>query len=253
MLMKSYSLPELVRASALPVDTIRYYQSLGLLDGPRRRGRAAVYNDSHLKRLRLIRSMSARGLPLKVVKTLVSSSKKDVVDRALVAAVKEKAGEARYTSTQFADRLGIPKGLLDLVDSSELREAVAGETGDNLYSDVDLEAARGVMRLLEYGLPITRLLEVAVKHHRATAQTVDEAIDLFNAYVRGRRRDGDGVEAVADAFREMLPIVVSLVAQHFHRLLVGRALARIKQSGDKQAFRVAQRTAGEVRLRLAPR
>ena len=141
--MKSYSLPELVRASALPVDTIRYYQSLGLLDGPRRRGRTAVYNDSHLKRLRLIRSMSARGLPLKVVKTLVSSSKKDVVDRALVAAVKEKAGEARYTSTQFADRLGIPKGLLDLVDSSELREAVAGETGDNLYSDVDLEAARG--------------------------------------------------------------------------------------------------------------
>src|ERR1035441_8758757 len=82
MLMKSYSLPELVRASALPVDTIRYYQSLGLLDGPRRRGRTAVYNDSHLKRLRLIRSMSARGLPLKVVKTLVSSSKKDVVDPA---------------------------------------------------------------------------------------------------------------------------------------------------------------------------
>ena len=68
-----------------------------------------------------------------------------------------------------------------------------------------------------------------------------------------RQRDGDSVEAVADAFREMLPIVVSLVAQHFHRLLVGRALARIKQSGDKKAFRVAQRTAGEVRLRLAQR
>jgi DNA-binding transcriptional MerR regulator len=253
MLMKSYSLPELVRASALPVDTIRYYQSLGLLDGPGRRGRVAVYNDSHLKRLRLIRSMSARGLPLKVVKTLVSHPKKDVVDRALVAAVKEKAGEARYTSAQLADLLGIPKGLLDLVDSSELREAVAGETGDNLYSDVDLEAARGVMRLLEYGLPITRLLEVAVKHHRATGDTVDEAIDLFNAYVRGRQRDGDSVEAVADAFREMLPIVVSLVAQHFHRLLVGRALARIKDSGDEKVFRVAQRTAGEVRLRLAPR
>jgi DNA-binding transcriptional MerR regulator len=253
MLMKSYSLPELVRASALPVDTIRYYQSLGLLDGPRRRGRVAVYSDSHLKRLRLIRSMSARGLPLKVVKTLIRNPKKDVVDRALVAAVKEKAGEARYTSTQFARLLGIPKGLLDLVDNSELREAVAGETGDNLYSDVDLEAARGVMRLLEHGLPITRLLEVAIKHHRATGQTVDEAIDLFNAYVRGRQRDGDSVEAVADAFREMLPIVVSLVAQHFHRLLVGRALARIKQTGDVKAFRVAQRTAGEVRLQLARR
>jgi DNA-binding transcriptional MerR regulator len=252
MLMKSYSLLDLVRISALPVDTIRYYQSLGLLHAPRHRGRSAVYNDSHLKRLRLIRSMSARGLPLKVVKILISP-KKDVVDRALVAAVKEKASEARYTSAQFAQLLGVPKGLLDLVDNSELREAVAGETGDNLYSDVDLEAARGVVRLLEYGLPITRLLEVAVKHHRATGRTVDEAIDLFNAYVRGRQREGDGVEAAADAFLEMLPIVVSLVAQHFHRLLVGRALARIKQSGNKEAFRVAQRTAGEVRLRLADR
>lgn len=251
--MKSYSLLELVRASALPVDTIRYYQTLGLLDGPRHRGRAAVYNDSHLKRLRLIRSMSARGLPLKVVKTLISSPKKDVVDRALVAAVKEKASEARYTSAQFAKLLGVPSGLLDLVDNSELREAVAGETGDNLYSDVDLEAARGLMRLLEYGLPIRRLLKVAVKHHRAIGQTVDEAIDLFNAYVRGMQSEGDRAEAAADAFREMLPIVVSLVAQHFHRLLVGRALARIKQSGDEKAFRAAQRTAGEVGLRLAVR
>lgn len=251
--MKSYSLPELVRVSALPVDTIRYYQSLGLLDGPRHRGRTAVYNDSHLKRLRLIRSMSARGLPLKLVKTLISSPKKDAVDRALVAAVKEKASEARYTSAQFAELLGVPKGLLDLVDRSELREAVQGEAGDNLYSDADLEAARGVLRLLEYGLPITRLLDVAVKHHCATGQTVDEAIDLFNAYVSDRQSEGDGVEAVADAFREMLPIVVSLVAQHFHRLLVGRALARIKQSGDAKTFRVAQRTAGQVRLRLAVR
>lgn len=251
--MKCYSLPELVRASAFPVDTIRYYQSLGLLDGPRHRGRTAVYNDSHLKRLRLIRSMSARGIPLKVVKSLVNGPKKDGVDRALVAAVKEKAGEARYTSAQFADLLGVPKGLLDLVDSSELREALAGETGENLYSDVDLEAARGVMRLLEYGLPITRLLELAVKHHRAIGRTVDEAIELFNAYVRRRRGEGESVEVVADAFREMLPIVVSLVAQHFHRLLVGRALKRIKQSGDKKILRLAQRTAGEVRLRLAER
>ena len=186
--MKSYSLPELVKGFCLA----RRHHPLLSEPRPARRTSAsrprAVYSDSHLKRLRLIRSMSARGLPLKVVKTLISSPKKDVVDRALVAAVKEKAGEARYTSAQFADLLGIPKGLLDLVDSSELREAVAGETGDNLYSDVDLEAARGVMRLLEYGLPITRLLEVAVKHHRATSQTVDEAIDLFNAYVRGQAK-----------------------------------------------------------------
>lgn len=251
--MKSYKLQQLVRASEFSVDTIRYYQSLGLIDAPRRRGRTAIYNESHLKRLRLIRSMSERGLPLKLVKSLVSQPKKDAVDRALLSAVKEKAGGARYSSAEFAELVGIPKGLLDLVERSELLETIQDDAGANVFSDADLEAGRGVMRLLEYGLPITRLLNIALKHHRATSETVDEAIELFNEYVRGAESEGDTVEAVADAFREMLPVVVSLVAQHFHRLLVGRALARIKQSGDENTFRVAQRAAGQVRLRLAVR
>ena len=216
-------------------------------------GRTAIYDESHLRRLRLIRSMSERGPPLKLVKTLVASPKKDAVDRALLAAVKEKADAARYTSAELAELLGIPKGLLDLVERSELREAIQDETGATVFSDADLEAGRGVMRLLEYGMPITRLLDIGLKHHRAASQTVDEAIDLFSEYVRGAESEGAGVEAVPDAFREMLPIVVSLVAQHFHRLLVGRALARNKQSGDEDTFRVAQRAAGQVRLRLAVR
>ncbi|HYB91137.1 MAG TPA: MerR family transcriptional regulator [Candidatus Binataceae bacterium] len=251
--MRSYSLAELVETSAFSVDTIRYYQSLGLLDGPEHRGRTAIYNESHLRRLRLIRSMSERGLPLKLVKTMLLRPKKDAVDRALWAAVKEKAREARYTSADFARLLGIPKGLLALVERSELREAIQDETGTNVFSDADLEAGRGVMRLLEYGVPLTALLDIALKHHRATSRTVDEAIDLFNNHVRGREGEGASVEAVADAFREMAPIVVSLVAQHFHRLLVGRALTRIKQTGDKRAFRVAQRTAGQVRFKVALR
>jgi DNA-binding transcriptional MerR regulator len=251
--MRSYRLPELVKASALSVDTVRYYQSLGLLDLPQHRGRTAVYNDSHLKRLRLIRSMAARGLPLKLITSLISRSKKDAVDRTLLAAVKEKASAARYTSAQFAELLGIPKGLLALVESSELREALKDEPGAPVFSDADLEAARGVLRLLDQGVPVTAILDIALQHHRAISRTVDEAIDLFNAYVRDREDEAMSVEAVADAFREMLPIVVSLVAQHFHRLLVARALARIKQSADEDTFRVAQRTAGQVRLRLAVR
>ncbi len=136
---------------------------------------------------------------------------------------------------------------------SELLEPIQDDAGPNVFSDADLEAGRGVMRLLEYGMPITRLLNIALKHHRATGETVDEAIELFNEYVRGAESEGASAEAVADAFREMLPIVVSLVAQHFHRLLVGRALARLKQSGDADLFRVAQRSAGEIRLRLGLR
>jgi len=252
--VSSFVLSDVVRLSGLPVDTIRYYQSIGLLDGPRRQGRRAIYNEAHLKRLRLIRSMARRGLPLKVIKTLVRRPTKAGADRVLLAAVEEEAGEARYTTTEFAKLLGIPRGLLDLIEGCGLRETLQDQSGAIRYSDADLGAARGVLRMLDYGIPVTRLLGLALKHHDATRETVDRAIDLFNEYIRGKHEDLASADEIADAFREMLPTVASLIAHHFYRLLVGRALSRLKQSGDEEGFRAArQATARRLSLNLALR
>jgi MerR HTH family regulatory protein len=250
--MRSFGIAELVAASGIPVDTIRYYQSLGLLDAPRRRGRRAVYGDAHLKRLRQIRAMARRGLPLKVIKDLVRRPSQGAAGRELLqAAVEEKAGTARYSSAEFSQLLGIPRGMLDLVEGGALREALEDESGGILYSDADAAAARAALRMLDYGLPVTRLLALALKHHRAAAETVEETIGLFNEYIRSGD-DGGGAdpEAVAEAFRELLPIAVSLVAHHFHRMLISTALRRIKQSGDDAAFRAARNAVAQTGLRL---
>ena len=42
---------QLSARAGVSVDTIRYYQSKGLLDPPRREGRVAWYDDGHLDRL----------------------------------------------------------------------------------------------------------------------------------------------------------------------------------------------------------
>ena len=55
----------------LTVDTIRYYQSKGLLDPPRREGRVAWYGDEHLERLARIRSLQGRGFTLATIVRLV--------------------------------------------------------------------------------------------------------------------------------------------------------------------------------------
>lgn len=248
--MKSLTISELAKRSALPIDTIRYYQGLGLLDAPRRRGRSAVYTQAHLERLRLIRSMARRGLPLKVIKDLVRRPPKRGMESALLAAVEQEADWARYTSAEFAEQLGIPRGLLDLVEGCALGETLKDEAGALLYSDADLEAARGVLQILGYGIPVTRLLSLALKHHAAAQATIDEAIDLFNQYVRGGDSGADAQE-VAEAFRGMFPLVVSLVAHHLYRLLVSRALTRLRQSGDEEALQVARRATASLRLRLA--
>jgi len=250
--MASFALSDMIRLSGLPVDTIRYYQSIGLLDGPRRQGRRAIYSEAHLKRLRLIRSMARRGLPLKVIKSLVRRPTRAGADRVLLAAVEEEAGEARHTTTEFAKLLGIPRGLLDLIEGCGLRETLQDESGAIRYSDADLRAARGVLRMLDYGIPVTRLLGLALKHHDATRETVDGAIDLFNEYIRGKH-DVASADDIADAFREILPTVASLIAHHFCRLLVARALNRLKQSGDEEGFRAARQATARLSLNLALR
>jgi DNA-binding transcriptional MerR regulator len=248
--MELVSLSELVRRSGFAVDTIRYYQRIGLLDAPRRRGRNALYNQAHLNRLRKIRSMARQGLPLKVIKAMLPRSAKSGPNRALIAAVRAEANPARYTGEEFAKALGIPRGLLDLIEGCALRELPQDETGAIAYSEADLIAARGVVQILDYGIPVTRLLALALKHHSAAAETADDAIELFDEYIRSRHGNDRGAEAIADTFREMFPLVVSLIAHHFHRLLVGRALKRLKQSGDEEAFNAARQATAAATLDL---
>ena len=58
------------------VDTIRYYQSKGLLTPPRREGRIAWYGDEHLERLGRIRSLQQRGFTLATIADTVRAEAK---------------------------------------------------------------------------------------------------------------------------------------------------------------------------------
>jgi DNA-binding transcriptional MerR regulator len=59
-----FTLEELAALVDIPVRTIRYYIAEGLLPGPAGRGKAAAYGEEHLLRLRLIRLLAARHMPL---------------------------------------------------------------------------------------------------------------------------------------------------------------------------------------------
>jgi DNA-binding transcriptional MerR regulator len=245
-----YSLADLVQSSGVPVDTVRYYQTLGLLSPPAHEGRNAVYESTHLDRLRLIRSLSKRGLSLKVIRMLLDRGAVLESDQALLTAIEEEAAEPSYSRRELAAELGVPQALLLSVEKAGLAEAQQEEDGSTRYTESDLKAARGALKILGYGLPLTRLLTLAMRHHRATRRTVDDAIELFDRYVR--RRDGtrQDPEGVARAFKEMLPLVSALVAHHFQRLLVTRALRRLKKKGERDALEVAVQVAARTRLGL---
>ncbi|MFQ5352941.1 MAG: MerR family transcriptional regulator [Candidatus Binatia bacterium] len=246
----NYSVAELGRATGLSVDTIRYYQGLGLLSPPAKRGRKAVYSDEHFERLQVVRSMANRGLPLKIIALLLNKPTGNSADQALLAAIEESAGAQSYSAEELAVELGIPVSLLKSIEKTGLAEAQIEETGGSHYSDSDLSAARQALDLLSYGFPLHKLLALAVRHDRAIRKTVDEAIDLFNAHVRksSRGQDDKQFEEVADAFAHILPVVTGLVAHHFQRVLVNRALKRLKKSGDREPLKTALEVAGKRRV-----
>jgi DNA-binding transcriptional MerR regulator len=58
---KSKTLAELSDESGIPARTIRFYIARGLLDGPLKAGRGAVYTTEHLARLEKIKELQAEG------------------------------------------------------------------------------------------------------------------------------------------------------------------------------------------------
>lgn len=246
-----WDVTSLAGRTGISVDTLRYYQSQGLLHAPQRRGRRAFYDESHVDRLERIRSLAARGFSLKAIAALLEAGDASESDRLLLAAIERESGGVRYSSAQIAERAGIPRSVLAAVEKAGLAEAEIAADGAAAYTESDLRVAGGAARLLRYGFPLTRLIALAARHDRAVRKTVDDAIELFDENVRKPSKSTDDRrDAVADAFRELLPVVTALVAHHFQRVLVNRALRRLKRRGSKRELEAALEVTSRNRFGL---
>src|SRR5919204_2336102 len=96
-----YRIEQLARAAGVAVDTIRFYQGKGLLDAPRRQGRVTFYGDSHLERLKRIRSLQQRGFSLTVIRRFLAGEL-ETSDESLVAAIAAPAAVATLTLEELS-------------------------------------------------------------------------------------------------------------------------------------------------------
>ncbi len=62
--MDKFSLAELAERAEVPPRTIRFYIAQGLVPGPLRSGRGAVYSSAHLRVLERIKRLQAKGMTL---------------------------------------------------------------------------------------------------------------------------------------------------------------------------------------------
>jgi len=248
-----YRVEEIARAAGVSVDTVRFYQSRGLLPPPERRGRAAIYSDRHLDLLRRIRALNRQGLTLEAVgRLLAEPSASSDIKESLLGALAEAEGEPTLTRADLARRAGIPEFLLESGEQAGLLRPLEIE-GEARYTESDLHAVEAATLLLQSGFPLEELLPLARDHAAHTQEVTDRAIELFDRYVRKAGESGQqpSRDAVARTFRELLPAVTTLVALHFERTLTQRARARLARAGEDDALEAALASTQGARLKLS--
>ncbi len=242
----TFRVEELASAAGVSIDTLRFYQAQRLLPPPQRVGRHAVYSDEHLARLRRIKKLQADGVPLAVIRRLLSPTRRS--DAALSKALGEEQCEPVLTRSELAAQAGVPEALIKAVENAGIVEPERVGTTVR-YAAVDVELARNALALLNEGLPLTDLLALAIHQADSVREVVDRAIEMFDQHIR-RGRDGterDPTEVV-ETFKRLLPAVTALVAHHFHRTLVTRALARLERLGDEDGLKHALEATASGRL-----
>ena len=239
-----YRVDALAAKADVSVDTIRFYQSRGLLPPPRREGRVAWYGDEHVERLARIRRLQARGLTLATIARLLAGEL-DAADEALVTAVAaDDEDDVLFTIEELAERSGIPLGLLQAV----VREGLlvprrAG--GVDRFTAADVDAGAAGLRLLEAGLPLPEVLDLARRHHAAMREVAERAVELFDNHVRHPLRssglaDDEAAARLVQAFTTLLPATTELVTHHFRRTLLNVAQEHIERVGGEAELRAVQ-------------
>jgi DNA-binding transcriptional MerR regulator len=248
-----YRVEQLAAACDVSVDTVRYYQSRGLLPLPEREGRVAWYGRPHAERIARIRDLQRKGLTLAAIGRVVRGELGEA-DADLAAAVARELGQRPdgdpndrsrsgvesdlLTLDEFAARSGVPGSLIQAVEREGVRIGRDAD-GERRYTRSDIELVRTALRLLEFGLPLQDLLALARETDGALRELALRAVDLFDDYVRKPIRDTAGDDRIAsaqmvEAFRELLPAVQLLVAHHFRRVLLETAEERFEDAGERE-------------------
>jgi DNA-binding transcriptional MerR regulator len=244
-----YRVETLAQAAGVRVDTVRFYQSRGLLLPPRRVGRTAIYDEHHLGRLRRIRELQGEGFTLEQIQRVLEQPDEAPQDNLLAALVKQSVGERSFSGSELAAETGLPEVMVEAAKSTGLLQPLRVD-GQERFSEADAEIARIGLALIESGFPLHLLLEQAVSHADHIKALCDHAIDLFDDHVRkAGPTAGDDAE-ITDAFQRLLPLVTRVIAVHFQRTLVTRALERLEGKEEMGALEAALRATESAHLEV---
>jgi DNA-binding transcriptional MerR regulator len=158
----------------------------------------------------------------------------DAPDAALAAAVVDD-DEATLDLDALAFEVGATRSLLEAIERAGLLVPHhVGDDGVARYSAGDAQAVRAGLTLLDAGLPLGELLDLARRTDQAVRDISSHAVEAFLRFVRDPVRgtsldDAEAAERLVTAYERMLPATERLVAHHLRRRLLAEAAERVAQ------------------------
>jgi len=159
---REYRIDDLARLGGTTTRNVRVYRDRDLLPPPRRAGRIALYNDTHLTRLRLITSMLDRGYTIAHVKEMIGAWEqgKDLGDiLGLESAIAGSWTTERPETMPRAEaeqRIGDPPAMQRLVELGVIRLNEA----DSLATITRPKLIDAFNEVRGYGIAIDKLIDL---------------------------------------------------------------------------------------------
>ncbi len=154
-------------------------------------------------------------------------------DAALAAALEGRGGVADGALLTL-DEVAAAADVVPAVVEALVREGLLQPraTNPDRWAAGDATAVRDGLRLVEAGVPLGELLELARRTDEGLRDVADQAVDTFLRFVRDPAMadaadDAEAADKLVAAFEVMLPATSRLMATHFERLVVEAARSRI--------------------------
>jgi len=212
------TLDDLSARVGLPVRTIRFYTTRGLVPPPVRRGRQGYYTADHVARLELVRELQTHGFTLAAIEGYLASvpddaTPADLALRRTMLAPWQAESSVELTTRELSDRAGRALSTADVESLAAF--GILRPVGRGRHAVVLSQLPVG-LSLLDLGFPVDAAhaaAKVYAEHGRAVAE---ELYALFRTMVWPHYKGGDlSLEQLQAIVESLKPLsVASLVAAY---------------------------------------
>ena len=230
-----YRVDELAELAGISIETLRSYQSRGLLPAPDHEGRVAWYDKRHLDRLRRIRELKTNGWSMRRIGDALNDRSRGL--EGIVEAAVE-TDEQPFDLATLAERTGVPAAVLRSFEASGVLRPRHDLKGHASYTAADVHAMRSLLSLIGTGVPMEEFMAVADVQLAAAQRLAEGTFELFLRYQREpllARAMPQKVEAerLAASLRVLIQSVGDLLAYNFARTMLEVAHTYLDEHGTK--------------------